>query len=58
MEKELKELNENLDKVSGGNEPEEFDWKPTGYTTPIKENDSKGWAYSAIGDKENNKDNG
>lgn len=58
MEKDNKELNEKLDKVSGGTEPEEFEWKPKGYTTPVKENNTEGWAYSAINNKENNNENG
>lgn len=42
-----------LDKISGGQEPEEFDWKSKGYTTPIKEDDKKGWTFKAIGQIEN-----
>lgn len=58
MEKDCKELNEKLEQVSGGIEPEEFDWKTKGYTTPVKEDNNQGWAYSAIGEKENDKNNG
>ena len=39
----------NIKKVTGGQEPEEFDWEPTGYVTPVKEENKQGWAFSAIG---------
>lgn len=56
----FKKLNDKeLSKVSGaGNEPEEFEWKPKGYVTPVKEQDEKdGWAFGSIGNQDNNTNN-
>ena len=40
-----------LDKITGGQEPEEFDWQTKGYVTPIKDqDDGKNWHFEAIGD--------
>ena len=49
-----KELDDDyLEKISGGDEPEEFDWRSKGYTTPIKDDSDKpGWKFEAIGNVE------
>ena len=47
---ENKLTDEELEKIAGGQEPEEFDWKSKGYQTPIKEEDDSGWHFEAIGD--------
>lgn len=45
--------NTDLEKVSGSGEPEEFDWKPKGFVTPVKEQNNKDdWAFSVVGDKD------
>ena len=45
--------NEDLNKVVGGNEPEEFEWKTKGYVTPVKEPDPKAdWAFDQMGNKD------
>lgn len=44
---------EQLNKVSGGVEPEEFGWKTKGYQTPTKDQTiGNQWYFEAIGDKE------
>lgn len=54
-----KKLNhEELNQVNGAGEPEEFDWKPTGYVTPVKEQPKDpDWAFSAIDPKHKKQDN-
>lgn len=53
MEKDKNSIDDLLNYVTGGNDPEEFDWKPKGYVTPVKDQDKKGaWHFEAIGNKE------
>lgn len=35
--------------VSGGQEPQEFDWQGSGFQTPVKERDEKDEIFQAIG---------
>lgn len=44
----LKIEENDLNKINGGREPEEFDWHTKGYETPIKEHNQKGWVFEAI----------
>lgn len=41
--------NDDLKKVTGGEEPEEFDYVGRKYETPIKPDDGKGWKFEPIG---------
>lgn len=49
----LKELDEDeLKQLTGGSEPEEFDWRTKGYPTPVKDQASKDeskWKFDPIG---------
>lgn len=55
MEKDKNSIDDLLNHVTGGNDPEEFDWKPKGYVTPVKDQDKKGaWHFEAIENKEDN----
>lgn len=48
--RELKD--EDLSNVTGGNEPEEFDWRKKGYVTPAKDSKAPGWKFEAVGNIE------
>ena len=55
MEKDKNNIDDVLDNVNGGNDPEEFDWKTKGYVTPVKNPvEGQAWHYEAIGNKEDN----
>ena len=55
MEKDKNSIDDVLDNVNGGNDPEEFDWKTKGYVTPVKSPvEGQAWHYEAIGNKEDN----
>ena len=50
MEKEVRKLSEEeLHEIVGGTEPEEFDYKPKEYQTPVKEEPESGWKFGPIG---------
>ena len=53
MENDKNSVDDVLENVTGGNDPEEFDWKTKGYVTPVKNQDKEGaWHFEAIGNKE------
>lgn len=52
MTKEKELSVEDIKKISGGNEPEEFEWRPQGMSTPIKIDDQVGWHFEAIQDQD------
>lgn len=56
---ELKKLDKKeLEFVTGGTEPEEFDWKQKDYITPVKDQHKEGeWDFSGIGDSDYNPKN-
>lgn len=56
MENKEKLKDEELDNISGGSEPEEFDWRTKGYQTPIKDqtNNDSGWSFEAVADQNGN----
>lgn len=46
---EVKQIDEELEKVAGGNEPEEFGWRTKGYVTPEKNNTKKpDWDFISV----------
>ena len=57
MKKTNKVSETELNDIAGGQilEPEEFEWKPKGYSTPIKEDSTPkgGWKYGPVGKNEN-----